>query len=60
MGIQPENAELQRIPHDTTELEPDDALKVMKVIEDFEEDDDVQNIYHNLELTESLMAAMDA
>jgi YebC/PmpR family DNA-binding regulatory protein len=60
MGIEPENAELQRIPHDTTELEPEEALKVMKVIEDFEDDDDVQNVYHNLELTDSLMAALGA
>jgi YebC/PmpR family DNA-binding regulatory protein len=53
------NLELQRIPHDTTELEQNEALKVMKVIEDFEDDDDVQNVYHNLELTDSLVAAMD-
>jgi YebC/PmpR family DNA-binding regulatory protein len=60
MGIEPENAELQRIPQDTTELAPEDALKVMKVIEDFEDDDDVQNVYHNLALTDSLVAAMDS
>jgi YebC/PmpR family DNA-binding regulatory protein len=59
LGVDPENSELQRIPHDTTELDPSDALKVMKVIEDFEEDDDVQNVFHNLELTDSLVAAMD-
>ena len=60
MGIEAENAELQRIPHDTTELDPEDALKVMKVVEDLEDDDDVQNVYHNLELTDSLVAAMDS
>jgi YebC/PmpR family DNA-binding regulatory protein len=60
MGIEPENAELQRIPRDTTELSQEEALRVMKVIEDFEDDDDVQNVYHNLELTDSLVAAMDA
>jgi YebC/PmpR family DNA-binding regulatory protein len=60
MGVEPENAELQRIPHDTVGLDPQDALKVLKVIEDFEEDDDVQNLYHNLELTDSLVAAMDS
>jgi YebC/PmpR family DNA-binding regulatory protein len=60
MGIEAENAELQRIPQDTTELDPEDALKVMKVVEDLEDDDDVQNVYHNLELTDSLVAAMDS
>ena len=59
LNVEPENAELQRIPHDTTQLEHNEALQVMKVIEDFEEDDDVQNVFHNLELTDSLVAAMD-
>ena len=59
LGIEAENAELQRIPHETKQLDDSDALKVMKIIEDFEEDDDVQNVYHNLELTDSLVAAME-
>jgi len=58
LGIEPDNAELQWIPLETKELETGQAVKVLKVIEDFEEDDDVQNVYHNLELTESLMAAI--
>ncbi len=60
LEVVPEQAELQRIPHETMQLEQDDALKVMKVIEYFEDDDDVQNVYHNLELTDSLVAAMDS
>lgn len=59
MGIQPENAELRRIPNDTKSLDTSDALKILKIIEEFEEDDDVQNVFHNLEITEDLMAAMD-
>jgi transcriptional/translational regulatory protein YebC/TACO1 len=31
----------------------------LKIIEDFDDDDDVQNVYHNLELTDSLVAAME-
>jgi YebC/PmpR family DNA-binding regulatory protein len=58
LGLEPESAELQRIPLDTKQLDTEPALKIMKVIEDFEEDDDVQNVYHNLELTEELLAAM--
>jgi transcriptional/translational regulatory protein YebC/TACO1 len=58
MGIEPESAELQRIPHETITLEPEDARKILKVIEVFEEDDDVQNVFHNLEITEELMAEM--
>jgi YebC/PmpR family DNA-binding regulatory protein len=59
MEVTAENAELQRIPHETKRLEEHEALKVLKIIEDFEEDDDVQNVYHNLELTDSLVAAME-
>ena len=58
--VEPESAELQRIPVDTKQLDAEQALMVMKVIEDFEEDDDVQNVCHNLELTESILAAMDS
>lgn len=58
LGVEPENAELQRIPMETKQLDPEEALRVLKMIEEFEEDDDVQNVYHNLELTDSLIAAM--
>jgi YebC/PmpR family DNA-binding regulatory protein len=59
MGLEAENAELQRIPLETKQLKPEAALKVLKIIEDFDDDDDVQNVYHNLELTDSLVAAME-
>jgi transcriptional/translational regulatory protein YebC/TACO1 len=32
---------------------------LLKLIEEFEDLDDVQNLYHNLEVTEELMAAME-
>lgn len=54
LGIEPESAELQRIPNDTKELDLESAQKVMKIIEVFEEDDDVQNVFHNLEMTDEL------
>ena len=59
LNIEAENAELQWIPHETKQLEQEDALKVLKIIEEFEDNDDVQNVYHNLELTDSLIEAMD-
>lgn len=58
MGIEPENAELQRIPQNTVKLDKDAAAKVLKLIEMFEEDDDVQNVFHNLEFTEEMMEEM--
>jgi YebC/PmpR family DNA-binding regulatory protein len=58
LGIEPENAELQRIPKDTVKLGLDEAKKVLKIIEAFEEDDDVQNVFHNMEITDELVEAM--
>ncbi len=58
MGAKVENAQLQRVPNDTKKLDLESAQKVLKMIEEFEELDDVQNIYHNLEMTEELMNSM--
>lgn len=58
MEIEPENAELQRIPNDTKNLDLETSLKVLRMIEDFEEDDDVQNVYHNMEVTDEIVQAL--
>ncbi len=58
LGIEPENASLQRVPKETVKLDVDSARKVMKLIDLFEEDDDVQNVFHNLEISDELMAEM--
>ena len=58
LGIQPEVAELQRIANDAKEFPVDEALKILKIIDEFEEDDDVQNVFHNLEITDEIMKAI--
>jgi len=58
MGIEADNSELQRIPHETVKLELDDARKIMKVIDTFEDDDDVQKVFHNMEISEEMMEEM--
>ena len=58
MKIEPESAQLQRVPKETTVLELDSAKKVMRLIDLFEEDDDVQSVYHNLEITDELMESL--
>ncbi len=55
LNIEPENAELQRIPKETVTLDVEKAKKVMRLIDIFEEDDDVTNVFHNLELTDEIM-----
>ena len=58
LKIELQNAELQRIPLDTKVLEIEQAKDILKLIEAFEDDDDVQNIFHNLELTDELMEVL--
>jgi YebC/PmpR family DNA-binding regulatory protein len=52
MNITPENAELQRIPNTYVKLKNEELQKVMKLIDALEDDDDVQKVYHNIELNE--------
>jgi len=59
LNIEPKNAELQRIPLNTTELELEQAKKIMDLIDKFEEDDDVQNVYHTLEITDELVESLE-
>jgi len=58
LGIDAESQSLQRIPNTTNPLDVDESKKVLKLVERLEEDDDVQNVYHNLEFTPELEAAL--
>ena len=42
------SAELTRIPANTVELPEDQANEVLKLVDNLEQDDDVQKVYHNL------------
>ncbi|MBX7203702.1 MAG: YebC/PmpR family DNA-binding transcriptional regulator [Bacteroidia bacterium] len=58
LGIEAESAGLQRIAKDSISLELNQANKVMKLIDALEDLDDVQQVYHNLELTEELASQL--
>ncbi|MFA8344071.1 MAG: YebC/PmpR family DNA-binding transcriptional regulator [Rhodothermaceae bacterium] len=51
-GLQVENASLQWIAKNTTEISGDDSEKVMKMIDMIEDLDDVQNVYTNADFQE--------
>ncbi len=55
MGIEPETAELQRIPNTLVELKDDEFVKVMKLIDALEDDDDVQKVFHNMDVSDKQM-----
>lgn len=59
MGIEPESSGLERLPLTTQKVTDLSILKsLMKLIDNLEEDDDVQKVYHNLEVEEELMAQL--
>ena len=51
-GIEYESAELQRIPQNTIFLDDESRDKLLKMLDAFEDNDDVQNVYHNAEYNE--------
>ncbi len=52
LDLEAESAELQRIPNNYQELSDQEFSKVWKLIEALEDDDDVQKVYHNMEINE--------
>ncbi len=58
LGLESETAELQRIPTTTVSLDDDAFGAVMKLIDALEDDDDVQKVYHNLEMTDEQLASL--
>lgn len=60
LGVKVENASLQRIPNTYKEVDVETAKKFLRMIDDFEENDDVQNVYHNLEMTDELAKAIES
>lgn len=59
LGIEPEESGLKRVPNDIKKLDVESAKKVLKFIESLEDDDDIQNVYHNLEMTDELAATLE-
>ena len=47
-GFEIESAEFERIPNDTKEVTAEQREIIEKLIERFEDDDDVQNVFHNM------------
>jgi YebC/PmpR family DNA-binding regulatory protein len=58
--IEYESAESSFVPSVTVPLDEEGARKVFKVIDALEDCDDVQNIYANFDVSDDVMAAIDA
>jgi len=59
-GIEYDSAESSLVPTMTVPVDEDAARKVFKLIDALEDCDDVQNIYANFDVSDEIMAAIDA
>jgi len=59
LNLEAESAELQRIPNTLVDLPDENFTSVMKLIDMLEDDDDVQKVYHNIDISESQMELID-
>ena len=55
MSIETKDASIQRIPNDTVNLSEENSLKILSIVEKFEDLDDVHQVFHNLKITEELI-----
>lgn len=58
LKVEVESAELQRIPTTTVQVTGENLEKALKLLDKLDEDDDVAKVFHNLEMSEEVVAAM--
>ena len=59
-GIDYESAESSFLPSVQVQLDEDGARKIFRLIDALEDSDDVQNVYANFDVSDEVMAAVDA
>jgi YebC/PmpR family DNA-binding regulatory protein len=60
LNLELESAELQRLPQTTITVEDPEAFRrILKLLDALEDDDDVQKVYHNLELSEEVLTELE-
>jgi YebC/PmpR family DNA-binding regulatory protein len=58
--VTPDDASLRLIAKQDMELNVEQTLQVLRVVEAIEEMDDVQNVFHNLKISDEALAALEA
>ncbi|MEG0620907.1 MAG: YebC/PmpR family DNA-binding transcriptional regulator, partial [Raoultibacter sp.] len=58
-GIATKGAEMIMVPTTLAQVSVSDAKKVMRLVDKLDELEDLQNVYHAMELTEEIVAALD-
>ena len=59
LEVEIENSELQRIPNNFKKISVKEAEKVLKLLDLLEENDDVQQVFHNMQLTTEILSIME-
>jgi YebC/PmpR family DNA-binding regulatory protein len=59
-GVTPDEAELRMIAKQEMELSVDQTLSVLRTIENLEELDDIQSVFHNLKVSDEAWEALEA
>ncbi|MAM05106.1 MAG: YebC/PmpR family DNA-binding transcriptional regulator [Flavobacteriales bacterium] len=60
LNIEIISSELQRIPNTTKKINADQAKKILKLLDLLEENEDVQQVFHNMEINEEILKIMDS
>ncbi|PAP78432.1 YebC/PmpR family DNA-binding transcriptional regulator [Rubrivirga marina] len=58
-GIEADEADLRQLPTTTTKLEPDQAAKVLRLLDQLDDHQDVQAVFSTLEMDEETLAAVE-
>jgi transcriptional/translational regulatory protein YebC/TACO1 len=59
LGVEVKGYELIMEPTTPTEVSVSEAKKVMRLIDRLEELEDLQNVYHTMDLTDEIASALD-
>ncbi|KXS51817.1 MAG: protein YebC, partial [Marinobacter sp. T13-3] len=57
-GLKPDNSEVTMVPATRVELDREGAETILKLIDTLEDLDDVQNVYHNAEISAEIMESL--
>ena len=56
-SIQVQLSEISQVPKAPVDVEPETGKKVLRIMEALDDQDDVQNVYSNVNISEELVAA---
>ena len=59
ISIDVKSAEIQRVPNELKDIDLDKGLKILNIIEKFEENDDVQKVFHNLHISDNIIKELE-